>query len=149
MSLRDEILAVDDLDVREVKVPEWNQIVWIKALSGKERDAYEQSLVQLRGDEPIPNMGNLRAKLVARALADEDGKRVFTDQDINALGGKSAVVLDRLFDIAAKMSGLNRDDVDELAGNSGAVQSGGFTSDSPETSAIPSLNSSIESLPAS
>ncbi|MGH8867817.1 MAG: hypothetical protein ACRDYU_07460 [Actinomycetes bacterium] len=155
MSLsKDQILSADDLDVRKEEVPEWGGTVLVKALSGKERDAYEASVVQMRQDArgnqtTVPDMRNVRAKLVARALVDEDGTRLFADQDINALGAKSARVLDRLFDVAAEMSGLSEQDVEKLAGNSEAVPSDGSTSSSPETSDAASESSSDGSAPTS
>ena len=51
--------------------------------------------------------------------------------DINGLNAKSGSVIDRLFNIAQTLSGLSDDDVDELAGNSAAVPSGGSGSNSP------------------
>lgn len=130
---RDQILAADDLETREVDVPEWGGTVKVKALTGKERDAYEASLRVTRGNQTAVDTSNLRAKLVGRALVDDEGKRVFTDQDINALGGKSALVLDRLFDIVAEMSGLNESEEDAEK-NSQTEGPESFTSDSPETS---------------
>lgn len=121
-----QILAADDLETREVHVPEWadpetgDDVVFVKALSGAERDAYEGSLRSIRGSTVIPNLANARAKLVARALVDENGQRIFTDKQIDQLGSKSAAVLERLFDVAAEMSGLNDEDVEQMVGNSEA-----------------------------
>ncbi len=68
-------------------------------------------------------MADMRSKLVARSIVDEAGKRIFGDGDIKALSGKSAAVLDRLFTVASRLSGMSQDDVDELAKNSASVQS--------------------------
>jgi hypothetical protein len=46
---------------------------------------------------------------------DEDGKRVFTEAEVKALGAKSARALDRLFDTARRLSGLGDEDVETLA----------------------------------
>jgi len=40
---------------------------------------------------------------------------LFTDADVKALGMKSAVALQRVFDVAQRLSGITSDDVDELA----------------------------------
>jgi hypothetical protein len=131
---RDDILAAKDIDTREVDVPEWGGTVLVKALSGKERDAFESSLRQLRGKEMVPNLANARAKLVARSVVDEDGARLFGDNEINALGDKCAAALDRLFEVASEMSGLNDDDVEKLSGNSETTPEGDSTSTSPNDS---------------
>lgn len=126
MLSRDEILQADDSQYRDVDVPEWNGTVRVRALTGKERDAYEASCMQerpamdaqgkrIRGQmEMHRSLLNIRAKLVVRALVDADGNRLFKDQDAQALGEKSGAVLDRLFDVAAELSGLTEEDVEAL-----------------------------------
>lgn len=111
---KDQILAADDLRVEEVDVPEWGGTVRVRSLTGTERDAYEASIVQIQGNSRRLRMENARAKLVALCLVDEDGGRLFSDQEIGTLGSKSGKVLDRLFDVASKLSGLSNDDVEEL-----------------------------------
>ena len=125
---RDQILEAKDLETREGDVPEWGGTVLVRALSGTDRDAYEASLVQIRGKQQVPNLANIRAKLVARAVVDEDGNRLFSDADIKALGQKSAAALSRVFTVAAEMSGLDEKDIEEIEGNSDAAQSGASTS---------------------
>jgi hypothetical protein len=83
---RDQILEANDLETREVDCPEWGGSVLVRALSGRERDAWEASLVQMRGKQQVPQMGNVRAKLVVRCCVDENGERLFSDADVKALG---------------------------------------------------------------
>ena len=131
---RDQILAADDLETREVEVPEWGGSVRVKSLSGRERDAWEASLRATRGNKTTADTSNIRAKLVARALVGDDGQRLFSDRDIAALGDKSALALDRLFDVIAEMSGLSNKADEDAEKNSPDDQSDSSTSDSPETS---------------
>lgn len=125
---KDDILKAEDLEREEVEVPEWHGSVLVRALTGTERDAYEASMVSQRGKDVVRNMANIRAKLVARCCITEDGERMFTDQDANALGRKSAAALDRVFEVAARLSRLNEDDIEELAGNCDADPSGDSSS---------------------
>jgi len=111
---RDAILAADDREYEVVPCPEWGGEVRLRSLTGAERDAYEQSLVQTRGKSREMNLRNARAKLVALCAVDESGNRLFSDQDVAALGRKNAKPLDRLFDVARRLSGLSEDDVDRL-----------------------------------
>lgn len=124
----DQILAVNDLEQRDVEVPEWGGTVLVRALSGLERDAYEQSLTMIRGKEHIPNLTNARAKLCGRAIINEDGTRAFTDQQLNALGEKSAAALTRIFEVVAELSGMTDDAVEDAEKNSEADPSDGSTS---------------------
>jgi hypothetical protein len=70
----------------------------------------------------------MRAKLVARTVVDADGEPVFSQQDVAALGELSAAALDRVFEVASRLSGLNEKDLEEMAGNSGTGQDAGSTS---------------------
>jgi hypothetical protein len=115
---RDLILDANDLGFEDLEVPEWGGTVRVRALTGAERDAYEASMSQQRGKNYVRNLANIRAKLVVRSVVDENGDRLFTDQDANALGTKSAAALDRIFEVAAKLSRLSEEDVEELAGKS-------------------------------
>jgi hypothetical protein len=136
---KDSILKAEDLETEEVDVPEWGGRVRVQALSGRDRDAYEASCLQERAKgQMVHNLLNVRAKLVVRCLVDGEGNRLFADTDANALGQKSSAALDRVFEVAARLSRLNSEDVEELAGNSGAAPSGDSPSASPENSAAPS-----------
>ncbi|MEW6048250.1 MAG: hypothetical protein AB1609_17535 [Bacillota bacterium] len=114
---RDEILKVQDLPVEEIEVKEWGGFLRVRGLTGAERDAFEQSVVETRGRNTRMNLKNIRAKLVAMTVVDEHGNRLFTDEDAELLGRKSATALNRVFEVAQRLSGLTPADVEELAGN--------------------------------
>lgn len=115
--LNRDILQRRDVKIEEIHVPEWNTYVRVKALSGKERDAFEASIVQVQGRQTSLNMSNIRAKLVALAVVDEDGNRVFSDDDVDALGELNASALDRIFTVALRLSGLSQQDLAEMTQN--------------------------------
>lgn len=126
---RDAILQAEDRKTEDVAVPEWGGTVRVRSLSGAERDAYEAHIVQLKADGSRSlNVKNLRGKLVSLSCVDEDGARLFSDEDADALGDKSAAALERVFDVARKLSGLSDDDVEELAEGFDNAPSGGSTS---------------------
>jgi hypothetical protein len=125
---RDAILKVVDLPVEEVHVPEWKGSVRVQGLTGTERDAFEASIMVGKGKDKEVNIRNLRAKLVCRTMVDEKGHRIFSDSDIPAIGNLAAVALQRVFEVAQRLSGLSDEDVEELAKNSDDGQSVAFTS---------------------
>jgi hypothetical protein len=128
---RDAILAAPDLAIVEVEVPEWGGTVRVRALNGTERDAFEASCMKERKDGKTDfDPRNMRAKLVALCLVDANGLRIFQQDDVKALGRKSARALSRVFDAAASLNGLSDDDVKSLEGNSDG-QDGGSSSVSP------------------
>ena len=115
---RNAILEAKDLPTETVDVPEWGGQVIVRTLTGEERDQYESSMFEVVGDgasrEVIPKMENLRATLAALSIVDEDSKRMFDVSEVHLLGQKSAAALDRVFDVAKRLSGLSEEDVKEL-----------------------------------
>lgn len=97
------ILAAQDLKTEDVAVPEWGGSVRVRTLTGAERDAFESGLVEKDGQR---NFANMRARLLALAIVDENGVRVFDEGDALLLGGKSASALERLFSVAQRLNGI-------------------------------------------
>jgi hypothetical protein len=139
---RDAILAADDLKHEDVEVPEWGGTVRVRELTATERDQVESGTVNLSvGADGKPQadvnqsiMESFRARLAAYSIIDEAGARLFTDQDMILLGRKSSSAMQRVFNVAMRLSAFTQGDVEELVGKSEAAQSG----DSPSDSASPS-----------
>lgn len=132
---RDAILSVADLPRERVEVPEWGGAVFVRTLTGKERDAFEKSLVTGKGKQMQLTLSNVRGRLAVQAIVDEEGQRIFSDADADALGDKSALALERIFEVAMRLAGLKEEDVDELMGESEGGRSVISPSGSPATSA--------------
>jgi len=114
---KEQILAAQDIVREAVPVPEWGGEVLMRGLSGIERDAFEASVVHMNGRQPRYTLNNLRAKLVALSVVDEAGERLFSDADVTALGRKSAAALERVFQVAQRLSGLSAQDIEVLSKN--------------------------------
>lgn len=136
------ILALVDLPTELVEIPEWGGAVLVRGLTGKERDAYEGEIIVSRKDPRTGaltqdlNLSNARARLVARCVVDASDQRMFTDDQVEALGAKSAAALQRIFDVAQRLSGMREADLKELVGESVP----GLVSDS--SSASPGISAS-------
>ncbi|MBA7515234.1 hypothetical protein ES705_07273 [subsurface metagenome] len=131
---REEILAVEDFQIEKVDVPEWGGHVFVRSLTGHQRDAIEAATLSYRSTGTKMELGQmklegLRARLCAATICDEDGKTLFTESDMKALGEKSASALDRVFGVAQRISGILRGDVDELTENLEPARSDGSGSD--------------------
>ena len=113
-----KIMESDDKKTQIVEVPEWGGHVKVKTMSGTERDAWEDSLVKRKGKKVETNLTNIRAKLCAVTIVDEEGVRLFNDSDILSLGQKSCSALDRVFQAAKTLNALDDDDIEDLAKNS-------------------------------
>lgn len=112
----EQILAAQDLPHEDVEVKEWGGTVRVQALSGLEREAFELASRDHRAVHA--ETPNNRAMLVAHSVRDESGARLFSDAQIEELGRRSGVVLDRLFDVAARLSLLSEKSVEAAEKNS-------------------------------
>ena len=108
MLTREQILQCDDLPKETVKVPEWGGEVQVRTMTGTDRDAFEASLIGKEG-----RLENVRARLVSLAVCDESGNRLFGDEDVAALGAKSAKALDRVFAVAQRLNGIGAEQVEQ------------------------------------
>jgi hypothetical protein len=111
---KEVILAAQDIHFDIVSVPEWGGDVRICSMSAEQRDRYEQSLFATRAPDSAANFANIRARLAAYSIVDDAGAHIFGEEDIVALGQKSAAALDRVVKAAYKLSLLREGDIDEL-----------------------------------
>lgn len=132
---RRAILAAEDLKREVVHVPEWGGDVIITAMTGAQRDAWEQSLVGKTGR--APDVSNVRAKLVVCCAVDEAGALLFSPEDAVALGAKSGAALERCAAAAQRLNMLTDAALETARGNSSAAPSGDSTSSSPTDTIAP------------
>lgn len=110
---KEQILAANDRRRIEIEVPEWGGPVLLSVMSGTERESFEREWTNT--DEKL--LPNYKLKMLRRCIVDDAGEPMFTDADFSALGGKNAMVLDRLFDECMRLNGFKKDAVEEAAKN--------------------------------
>jgi hypothetical protein len=121
---REEVQLAQDLPREFVATPEWkaDSGVYVRTMTGAERDAFEAENIVKAGDSYERNHKNVRARLAMLSVVDEAGKKLFTSEDVPWLTGKSALVLDRIWDVASRLSGLSKQAAEDAAKNSSAGQ---------------------------
>lgn len=122
--IRAAILAADDLPREPVDVP-WDlggAKLYIRGLTSSERDRWVARTMP--DGEGFRWTANLTAELVALTLVDEDGARVFTDEDAVALGGKGAQVMASLFAVAMRLSGMDAAEAEGVEADLATAPSG-------------------------
>lgn len=126
-----DILGADDSKFEDVEVPEWGGTVRVRAITGTERDQFDeyQDTVGKKG----VRLGT-RAFFCAMTICDETGKRIFDPKDVEALGRKSIAALDRVFTVSLRLNGIGKDAIEEREKNS----QGGPSEDSGTSSPAPS-----------
>lgn len=126
---REQIFAASDLKTEIVDVPEWGGSVIVRTMTGTDRDAFEGTLVTAAEDgKRSADLSNMRAKLVAMTVVDDNGDRVFSAEDVAAIGQKSASAIDQVFKVAQRLNGMGASAVSEEVKNSTPDQSVSSTS---------------------
>lgn len=123
-SLRDSILAADDLERKEVTVDGWEFPVFVRVISGRERQQLVEKWQQVKEDEA--KQQDLLPFVCALCLVDADGGRPFdpTDAgDLDLLKSKGARQLEALYHEAMKLNGMEDDSLDEAVANFSEGQS--------------------------
>jgi hypothetical protein len=105
----DEISQKDDLGGEIVDVPEWGGSVRIARLSIAAADA----LFQKDGAGV-----DARVRMLAACLVDESGAPLVPEDKLGEMMTKSALVIDRLWRIAAERNGLTLKKVEDHVKNS-------------------------------
>lgn len=117
----EEILAIDDIPTEEVAVPEWkNTKVRVVGLNGEDASKFSSKLVDIGEDGKVKavNLETFLPELLSMTLFNDAGEKIFkTEEQVKALGKKSAAVLKRLGDIATRLSGMNEKAVETKAKN--------------------------------
>lgn len=107
-----DILGANDMTREEVNVPEWGGSVFVRRMTADERDVFEFKML---GENKTGK--GLRAAYVGLALVDEQGKRLFSDEEIPMLGAKFAGAVDRIFEKVSEINKISADDIAKLEKN--------------------------------
>jgi hypothetical protein len=108
------------IDREPLVVPEFGGEIYVRGMSGKERDKFEEGLRIRRGKRTgQSDLRNFRAQLAVRVIVDEQGERLLNDGDADLFGKVPAGVLDRIIAKSTELSGLAEEEIDEL-GNASA-----------------------------
>lgn len=112
MTLKLRILQANDRHLTEVNCPEWECVVWVRPMTGHERSSFLKVAVAVAGDDSA-----LATRLVLLVACDQEGNRLFADEDFAALHAKSGLALDRISRAALKANGLDQDAVEAAKKN--------------------------------
>ena len=107
------ILAATDNIIIPLDVPEWGGRIYIRTMTGQERDTWEV----YAQNQMTRKVVNIRAMLCAICLCDAGGQRLFKDSEAAQLSEKNAAVLDRIYDLAVKANGLSAEELEQVEKN--------------------------------
>ncbi len=116
MGIRESILSTKDRNAEVVDVSDvWPEVgtVRVSVMSGDDRDSYEWLMRSALDSKS----GTVTTLLLVRCIVDDQGQRIFKDDETAALGAKSWKVLDKLWDVARRLNKLRDEDTKELEKN--------------------------------
>ncbi len=114
---KEQILKADDLKHEDIEVPEWGGTVRVRALTALEKDSFDKTTFMDAEEGENMNWEGMRARLVSLTVVNDKGERLFTSEDVVELGKKSAIVMDKVFAVAQRLSGFSKKEVEEIEKN--------------------------------
>jgi hypothetical protein len=107
---REQILAArHDRKPQLFDVPEWGGSVYLRVLTAADQIALSDDVTPK--DVPL--------QVLVHAIVDEQGVRVFTDDDVDELAQEDFPVIMRVFAAAAKLNGLSTDELEAAVASFG------------------------------
>jgi hypothetical protein len=120
---RDAMLSTKK-DAKKIhQVPAFGGVVFFKEFTPSARDAFEASLVVGKGKKAKVSTKNIRAKMLAALVVDQKGRRIFKDIDVGEIGELPGPEVEKVYQAIQEVNKLSDEDIEELAGNSGADRS--------------------------
>jgi len=100
LSLRDQILAANDLKTATVEVSEWEVTIPVRELTAAERERVFDLHAKNAGVEAV-------CHTIVAGARDENGDKLFTEDDVLALSEKSDSALTQLYSKIMELSGVH------------------------------------------
>lgn len=115
---RESLLAPTGPRFVEVDIPELGGRVRVKSMSAAERGRFEAYFQNAQtGKNRAERLSKAREMLVIACVVDENGNKLFTPQDAEALSKQDVTVLERICRAAQDLSLIADSDLEELAKN--------------------------------
>lgn len=93
-----------DFGKKEIKVA--GEVFYVKELTAGDSVKYESSLYTIVNGQPVLKLENSKSRLIALALVDAEGKRIFDDKDIEQINSLPAKIVDQLFKECSRVNGI-------------------------------------------
>lgn len=128
MLTRVEIQAARDFSLEECHVPEWNGSVYLRSITVGALDEIQIRYLQMAGVSAAQQNGasallleqhpellrDMKPRLLSYSLCDAQGTLLFDDPEgVAILRSKDPQVIDRLYGIAERLSGLGANSLEE------------------------------------
>lgn len=111
---KEQILAADDLKREEVDTPEWGGSVLIRMMDEVAGQEFE---LFCYNDGKGQNLEGMRLKMCLLCMINEDGSKMFSEDDIALLAAKSHAEIVKVSEAALRLNRLTKEELGALEGN--------------------------------
>lgn len=120
---KEDLLKKADLTKEKVELSSGH--VFVREMTGKEKDIWERSMVKQKpsGNKNTPfeyetTLEDFRAKLAVVTVCDEEGNLIFSEKDVKKLNEFiKASDLEKIVNRAQKLNAISQEDKDEMVKN--------------------------------
>lgn len=117
---REQLTARAKRRYLEFDVPHLGK-VRIRNLTERERSRFESVLLSNSGGLVKSKLENAKRRLIVETVVDAQGELILKPADVAALEEQDGAVTSLIYEEAKKHCGFDRDDIEELVGNSGTT----------------------------
>lgn len=114
---KQQILAAQDRQTRELHVPAWGGIVRLRSLTAAEWEGFAQLCRDRTAKGPGFDIRGIRARLLILSVVDDAGQLVFGPEDLPELERKSSGILELLWNECRDLNALSDEAIEEIRGN--------------------------------
>ena len=112
MSLREKILAAEDIQSEMVEVPEWGCTIEVRGMNGADRSRILETAAS--SEDGKIGIGSMYVETVIASAYDPDtGERIFSQADRDVLMSKSASAIDRIATVGMRLSAMDAKAADD------------------------------------
>jgi len=123
---KQDIVQSNDQVLELVEVPEWGGSVYVRSMMAAERGRIEADAAKFKetkGKDP-GFAQTFTVRVAGLCMCDEQGNRLFSDSELDLLRQKNALPVSRVAEVAQRLSGFSKADLEALEKNSGTAQAG-------------------------
>lgn len=112
--------------VEDVPLPEIGPgvVIRVRGMTTRERSDFERQFMSKSGERIPGRTQEMRERLLVWACVDENNVPLFSMSDIRAIGEQNSVVTERIVDVAQRLCGMGKINVEEIEKNSEETPAG-------------------------
>lgn len=117
---RDMLLKPVERPSETVELPELGEgvSVIVTGMTARERSEFDQQFVSRKGEPMKKRIAEGRERIVVACCRDEEGNRLLSQEDVSQLGKQSCAVIERIVNVAQRLSGMTKDELENAVKNS-------------------------------